>query len=229
VKEYIAEREVPRAKILQLKVTHRPEDGPEYVQTIKEAVDFISDEDRVVLSGGKWLKFNQDYLEFLDESIRQIEVEQTESDLLEIYEVEGDFNVKLGDHGYTVADKDFTIFQTASATPVEAWDLQRGDTVYAVKFGTAQKLNYVCDQAMNVLELIHNKAVAGSIPNFDRYCLWLGYRATKLPTSLADSRSIILKQKVDAWARRCEELGVTPVLKLSLKLSPEHDAVQIED
>lgn len=224
VKEYIEAKKIPRKNILQLKVTHRREGEPEFVQSIKEAVDFICDDDRVVLTGGKWLKFNQDYLDHLDESVRDIQVEVTEPEFEEILDIEGDFNAKLADAGYEVADKDFSLLQTASSTPTEAWDLRKGSTVYAVKFGTPQKLNYVCDQAMNVLDLIHNRANVKAIPNFEAYCLWLGYRAKKRPASLADSGSIILKQKVDAWARRCIELGVSPVLKLSLKLNPKFDS-----
>jgi len=49
------------------------------------------------------------------------------------------------------------------------------------------------------------------------------YRAKQRPESLADSGSIILKQKVEAWARLCEEVGFTPVIKLSRKRHVEHD------
>jgi hypothetical protein len=107
---------------------------------------------------------------------------------------------------------------------VEAWDLQRGDTVYAVKFGTPQKLNYVVDQATNVLELIGAGGNVGPVPSFKRYCLWFGYRAKKPIASIADSGSIIFKQKVEAWARRCRDAGYVPVLKLSHKLHAEHDS-----
>jgi hypothetical protein len=224
VKAYIAAKGIPREKILQMKVTHHREGEPSFTQHIKEAIDFISDDDRVVLTGGKWLKFNQDYLDYLDESVRQVQVEDVEPDFLEIEEVEGDFNSALLAHGYDVADKDFSIFSTRSSTPVEAWDLRKGDTVYAVKFGTPQKLNYVCDQAMAVLELMHNRANVRKVPQFSNYCLWLGYRAKKLPASIADSGSIILKQKIYAWAVRCEELGITPRIKLSRKINPKYDA-----
>lgn len=224
VKQYIADKKISRDKVLALKITHRPEDGADFTQTIKEAVDFICDEDRVVLRGGKWLKFNEDYLEALDKAIRRIEVEETEEALIETSLTEGAFNASLSAHGYHVADKDFDILKTAGKAPSEAWDLQKADTVYAVKFGTPQKLNYVVDQASSVLELIHNRAHLHDLPPFKRYCLWMGYRAKKRPESLADSGSIILKQKVESWARQCEEVGFTPVLKLSRKLHEEHDS-----
>lgn len=225
VKKYIADKKIARDRVLALKVTHHREDGGNFTQTIKEAVDFICDEDLVVLRGGKWLKFNEDYLDALDTAIRRIAVEETEEDLVETSLTEGDFNASLTAYGYVVADKDFEILKTDGKAPSEAWDLQRGKTVYAVKFGTPQKLNYVVDQASSVLELIHNRANLHELPPFERYCLWMGYRAKKRPRSLADSGSIILKQKVEAWARQCEEVGYTPVLKLSRKLHQTHDAV----
>lgn len=229
VKEYIADKEIPRDKVLALKITHHREGDLDFTQTIKEAVDFICDEDRVVLRGGRWLQFNEDYLEALDNAIRRIEVEETEEDLIEISLPEGEFNESLSAHGYAVADKDFDILQTGAKTPVEAWDLQKGETVYAVKFGTPQKLNYVVDQASNVLELIRNRAHLHELCPFRRYCLWVGYRAKRRPKSLADSGSIILKQKIEAWARQCEEVGFTPVLKLSRKLHEQHDAPPADD
>lgn len=220
VKEYIADRSIPRDKLLQIKIITHREDAPDVEQRIKEAVDFISDGDRVALTGGKWLQFNQDYLDYLDEAVREIAVECTEPEYEKIELREGEFNASLASAGYEVADKNFSIFKTRSPTPVEAWDLARHGTVYAVKFGTAQKLHYACDQAMLVLDLLHNRAEAKEIPHFDRYCLWLGYQATELPKSIADSGSIILKQKIEAWSRRCSDLGVEPVLKLSLKVKP---------
>jgi uncharacterized protein (TIGR04141 family) len=216
VKSYITKHNIPASKVLQLKVTHHREDGPDFAQSIKEAVDFISDEDRVVLSGGRWLRFNQDYLEYLNDSIRQIEIEETEPELVEIEMPEPEFNKEMSKFGYSKADKNFSLIQTRARTPIEAWDLSRGETVYAVKFGTPQKLNYVVDQAMLVLEIFHNKAEVKAIPDFRNYCLWMGYRAKRLPASLVESGSIILKQKVDAWARRCTELGIEPRIKLSL-------------
>ncbi len=53
--------------------------------------------------------------------------------------------------------------------------------------------------------------------------------AKKRPENLAESGSIILKQKVEAWARQCEEVGFTPVLKLSRKLHEKHDLPDVED
>lgn len=225
VKEFIANRNLTREQILRIKILRRPEGEPEYVQPIKEAVDFICDEDLVVLRGGKWLKFNEDYLDALDDAIRRIEVEVTEPELVDTDQTEPEFNKALAEFGYELADKNFDVLRTKAGTPTEAWDHSRAGTVYAVKFGTPQKLNYVVDQAMSVVELIRNRANTQGLPPFKRYCLWFGYRAKAMLPSLADSGSIILKQKVEAWARACEEVGYIPVLKMTRKLHQVHDAV----
>jgi len=217
LKRYIQERKLDVDEILKIRIKHEPDEGTPYTDGIKDCVDFLADEERVVLSAGRWLRFNQDYWDFLEDEIRSIEVEVVEDEFKLINVREPDFNTSAAIRaaGFEVADKNFDIFTTRKSTPVEAWDLRRGSTVYAVKFGDAQKLNYVCDQALNVLELMRNKAETKQIPNFDRYCLWLGYRVKQLPESIADTGSIILKQKIEAWARKANELGITPVIRLS--------------
>lgn len=220
LKHFIANKDIARQDILKIQIKHEREGDPSYTSRIKDEIDFIADGERVVLTGGKWLRFNQDYLDFLDDAIRDIEVERVEDEFKIIWQKEGDFNASqaVADAGFVSADKDFELFQTRSPTPVEAWDLRRDTTVYAVKFGTAQKLHYVCDQALNVLELLRNKAETKQVDSFDRYCLWFGYRAKTTPSSLADTGSIILKQKVEAWARKANELGITPVLRISQRV-----------
>ncbi len=217
LKDYIDEKKLSDKGVLRTRVKFLRDDSPPYSQPLKEVVDFIVDDENVALSNGKWMRFNQDYLSYLNEEIRSIRVEPTEEPFLEINLPEGEFNASepVLAAGYQLADKDFSKIQVEAKTPVEAWDLQRGEVVYAVKFGTAQKLGYVCDQAINVLELMRNRATVAAVPNFRSYCLWLGYRGQKLPASIADSGSIILKQKIELWARKCRNMGVEPVIKLS--------------
>lgn len=139
-----------------------------------------------------------------------------------ITDIEQDFNDSdaLKELGYINADRDFSKIKLGNGTPVEAWDLEHAEreTVYAVKFGSAQKLGYVCDQALATLELIRNGTVRKSkLPKFKRYALWLGYAAAKKPESITKTGSLILKQKIESWARKCSELGVEPVIKISRK------------
>jgi uncharacterized protein (TIGR04141 family) len=219
VKQYIISNSLADEDILKLRVRHSQEDRPTYTNNLKETIDFIVDDERVILSGGKWMRFNQDYLDFLDEYVREIRVEEVEPEFAEVALSEPDFNccAEIRAAGYETADKNFDILRTSASVPIEAWDLKREKTVYAVKFATAQKLGYVCDQATNVLELLRNSAGVKQIPEFSSYCLWLGYRAKNRLENISGSGSIILKQKIEAWARKCRDLGIEPVIKISHK------------
>ncbi len=214
-KRFINAAHVSDSDILNTRVSFREEGRLRHAKLFLETIDYIVEDENVLLSSGKWTRFNQDYLDFLNEYISDITIEQTEDELKLITIDEGDFNNYTQSYGYTLADKDFSILRTKSATPIEAWDLSRNQTVYAVKFGTAQKLGYVCDQSMATLEILRTRANVRQVPHFDKYCLWLGYRGKTLLGSIAESGSIILKQKIELWARRCMELGIEPVIKIS--------------
>ncbi|WP_198037046.1 DUF6119 family protein [Nocardia sp. BMG51109] len=216
---YIDSNGLSGDEILKIEVTkyNNSGDPPWTSLTLKESLDYIVDSQRVALFEGKWTRFNQHYLTFLDQFVRDIETEEVEDDFKVISETEAKFNAsdRVRRAGYKNYDQDFGVAVVESRTPVEAWDLRRGSTVYALKFGTAQKLGYVCDQAEGLLELRSNNATIKEVPKFDRYCLWLGYMAKKLPNNIADTNSIILKRKIMKWALLCRDARVTPVIKLS--------------
>ena len=99
---------------------------------------------------------------------------------------------------------------------MEAWDSKKEDTVYAIKFGSTQKLGYVCDQANATLELITKKANIKKLDeDFKSYCLWIGVENKNIPEKLSAIKSIIFKQKIESWARKCSEFGITPKVKIS--------------
>lgn len=171
-----------------------------------------------MLAQGKWLRFNEDYIDQLNTYVDGIDIEDTEPEFEAVSTIEGDFNDsgEVKGLGYAKADKDFSKIRTRIPTLIEAWDLRKDATVFAVKFGTAQELSYVCDQAIAVLEVIRNNANVKQLdPGWRAYCLWLGFKLVKVPVRISESKSIILKQKIEAWARRCRELGIEPRLKFS--------------
>ncbi|MGN9909364.1 DUF6119 family protein [Phytohabitans sp. LJ34] len=220
LREYIASEDIKPDEVLDIRVRIDNEGQKSYWKPLREALDFIVAGENVMLSQGRWVRFNEDYIDQLNEYLDAIPVEATEPEFRIISMEEGDFNTSEAAKGlgYVVADKDFSKIKTKMSTPIEAWDLHKGATVYAVKFGTAQNLGYVCDQANNVLEIIRTNSNLKKLnQEFKTYCLWLGFKLKKLPTGISASGSIILKQKIEAWARRCRDLGIEPRLKLSLR------------
>ncbi len=221
LKSYIDTYSLEEEQVFKIRIKVVNADGYTFRKGLLESLDFVMDDEKVILSQGRWLRFNEDYLEQLNDYVGAIDLEVVEAEFTYISKgiTEGDFNISKGirDAGYSVADKDFARLKVKGAKiPTEAWDLYRDGTAYAVKFGNAQKLGYVCDQGMLVMETLRTKSY---VKKFDEglksYCLWMGYEAKKPVENIAASRSIILKQKVEAWARRCNEVGITPVLKIS--------------
>lgn len=224
---FISTYSIPKNQILDIRVHIIKEDTKPFSKTIKESIDYTIDDQNVLLTQGKWMRFNEDYMDQLDEYIDSIDLEEVEKDLLEINDTEPNFNTNLQKHGYSVADKNFSIIKIKTGTLIEAWDSKKDETVYAVKFGTAQKLGYVCDQANNTLELISKKANIKKLDaNFKNYCIWLVIENKSLPKKISDINSIILKQKIESWARKCFELGITPKIKIS-KLEKENKKAKI--
>lgn len=218
LRSYISDRGIGRDAVLDIRVKVDNEGQKSFSKTLREALDFIVDGENVMLSQGRWLRFNEDYIDQLNTSIDGITVEDVEADFEVITMVEGDFNnwKTVKDHGYALADKDFSKIATRLTTPIEAWDLRKDTVVYAVKFGSSQKIHYVCDQATAVLEVIRNNANVKQLDEgWHVYCLWLGFKLAAVPEKISDVNSIILKQKIDAWAGRCRELGIEPRLKIS--------------
>jgi uncharacterized protein (TIGR04141 family) len=219
---YIRDEAIGRSEVLGIRIKVDNEGQRPYSKTLKDSLDYIVDGENVMLSQGRWLRFNEDYVDQLNTSVDGIAVEPTEPEFQEIRVGEPAFNDsrEVAALGYSKADKDFSKIRTRVSTPIEAWDLRRGDTVYAVKFNTAQKIGYVCDQANAVLEIVRNNANVKTLDSGWRaYCLWLGFMTATTPTRMSGVNSIILKQKLDAWARSCRNLGIEPRLKFSRRVA----------
>lgn len=217
LRQYVSTNSIPKDEIMAIKVIVEKEDSKPYAKQIKDSLDYIVDGHNVILSQGRWMQFNEDYVNQLNEYIDEVEIEPTEKSLVEIEKVEeGKFNENMVALGYANADKDFSKIKVASGIPIEAWDLQKDDVVYAVKIGTPQKLGYVCDQSINTLEILKKKANVRKLDiTFKTYCLWIILDRAERISKISDIKSIIFKQKVESWARKCSDFGIVPKLKIS--------------
>ena len=217
---FIVENRLTAEQVFDVKVVVLREDSKVHSQPLKKSLEYSIENDKIFLRRGEWVRFNEEYAAYLDDYIdASIEVDRNiEPDLTRIEITEPAFNENLQGRGYEVADKDFSILQVRKYR-VEAWDLKKGKTVYAVKFGTSQELGYVCDQAINVLEIYRNEPAAFKDIDIDTYCLWLGFARANVPQRLSDVNSIIFKQKLEAWARKCQTMNIKPMVRISQKLA----------
>jgi len=220
LRQFIQDNNISADQVLEIKVKITQEDTRAYSLELRKALEYSIEEERVFLQGGKWMKFNEDYASWLDKFLDDaIEIDASmEEEFRIITANEPTFNASLGDKGYEVADKNFEII-TLKGYRVEAWDLKRGDMVYAVKFGTTQDLGYVCDQASNALDILRNDPGALNDVRPHAYCLWMVFERKTELASLSSLRSIILKQKLDAWARKCRDLGIQPMVRISRRVA----------
>ena len=128
----------------------RPRSAP-----LKELIDFIDEDNRCCLIDGQWYKFNQKYVDFLQKEVDSIGLEIMDELVLD--STEDEFNKRHAKLGYINCDK---VCQSLDKKyRIEKMDLFKEGTLYFVKFGTPQKLNYVIDQAINTVKLIQSNQI----------------------------------------------------------------------
>lgn len=221
LKEFIDAQNIQDNDILSIKVEIKNENNKSYSKLLYEMIEYMIPNENIILEQGRWKQFNKEYIDQINTSIDSITIDPTETQFQEISSTEPDFNSskEISTAKYTTTDTDFSKIKIGTGYIVEAWDLQKDDTVYAVKFGNSQKLIYVASQAMMTLEIIRNNA---NLKKLDRppkrYCLWMGFERGNIPQNISDVKSIILKQNIDMFARKCREIGIEPVLKFSKKI-----------
>src|SRR5690606_34624570 len=111
-------------------------------------------QDRETLIDGKWHKFNQSYLNLLNEKVKRITLNHIENYDYNVRITEDQFNNDREVDGYINLHTENIVL--ARRYKVEKMDLYKDQTLYFVKKGNPQKLNYVIDQAMNTLKLLKN-------------------------------------------------------------------------
>lgn len=146
------------------------EHGRSFSKPLKQFIDFVDDTDNYCLIDGKWYLFNQSYLDYLKNELDKIIPVYDDTFDISRAIVEDDFNRERINDGYVNLDKDLESFD---GKKVEKCDLYKDNTLYFVKIGKPQKLNYVIDQAINTVKLLqHNKSkvkIDGSIVEIKKY------------------------------------------------------------
>lgn len=220
LRAFISQHRIRRDSVLNVKVRVRREAGRGYTVSVRDALDFTVDVEKVFLQNGQWVRFNEDYLSGLNDAVDRIAIDSTlETELSHLHGsvTEPPFNKHLAKYlGYRYADTDFSLLRV-EGHKVEACDLIRGTTLYAVKFGQPQKLSYVCNQATAVVELLASEPSYRLALNVNTYCIWLGLERAGRVARISEINSVILKQRLDDWARKCLNIGITPILRISYK------------
>jgi uncharacterized protein (TIGR04141 family) len=232
IREYCNDNGIDFGKQLgDLRVSIKPENEKPRSEHLRNYIDFISDSYECLLNG-KWHKFNQSYLQHLDELIDKIKIEpHVES--FNINKAEFNEYLKINPKSYVekyfnelrekdgFINKDRFFIKLEKRYTIELLDLYKEKCLYFVKVGIPQKLSYVIDQAMNTLILLKNnkaKVIIDTSPvRPKKICLWLILDRKKKINSLSEFDSLIFKWKLAEWVRLSKSLKIDPVILINYR------------
>lgn len=204
-----------------------------YNKPFKYFIDYV-DENRNFLKDGYWHQLNQIYIDILHKKINQIPLEikddsynYYEKDFIifkeknteEYWYAEKYFNhIQSFEKGFANLDRTRTDFDSYH---IEISDLYKDETLYIVKIGKPQKLNYAIDQANTTLKYLteHEKKVTlsnGNEVNPKSLVLWFILERKPIE-KLTDIKSIIFLMKLSNWSKNVRKHELDPKIWISYK------------
>ena len=136
------------------------------------------------------------------------------------YYYERAFNLVMErDYGFKNYDRNNTII---SGSTIEATDLYKNQTMFAVKVGNASsKLCYAVDQSLTALRLYKHNLLTG-MPGIDSVAIWLILeRKTHIEEDGVPNinllEMLLLKNKIDQWKKEVRLQGLKPIIYINYK------------
>ncbi|MGF6399558.1 uncharacterized protein (TIGR04141 family) [Pseudomonas frederiksbergensis] len=215
------------------------DDGERQIATLKDVLDY-KDEEGYYLEGGRWHRYDLTYLNTIRHEVNRIDTRfSTEMPLFdyEAFEVwkgqqtgrvkyaERFVNVTLAERfGYFDGDRNLNSPEGAA---VEVADLFKDETIFIVKIGEPQKLNYAIDQAMASLNVLERSSFITQVNGADFYvkqvCLWLFIERQTDIEFLSDLNSLIFLTKLANWRKFTLLRGRIPIVNISYRRTPQQN------
>jgi hypothetical protein len=136
-------------------------------------IDFHVEEERICLIDGKWYRYNQSFVNFL----------RREADSIAVERGRDKSNAKNPDEFIAVqAAAGFIDCRKAIAaiderSKVNKLDLYKDGTIYFIKFGNIESVNYAVDQAINAARFLQGNrgqlVLDEQTFDIEKMCLWL--------------------------------------------------------
>lgn len=228
-----------------------------FTYPIKKLIDYTDDEKKCILIKGEWFHYNDDYIQYLNDSMNDIEVEYISkynfnNQMLEDYRAkkfeeekgleefknlsDEEIRKKINDkyynervfnlvmeENYGFKDFDRKNQNLKKDVKVEAMDLYKDNTMFAVKIGSkASKLNYVVDQSLLSLQLTKSGKLENVPEDVKRIGIWLIFD-TKSTLKFTDGKPdlsrlnlLSLKNKLDEWKKEVRQKGYIPIVYVNL-------------
>jgi uncharacterized protein (TIGR04141 family) len=194
------------------------EEGRNYSVPIKKVLDYIDPNENYCLIEGEWNKFNEAYIEYLEKSVNEIDLEVHNKDLdFNSGEIEEKFNKRMSNEfGYKYMDK--VLEDIKGKYKIELMDLYENGNLFFVKKGTTQKSSYCVDQAVNALRYLTSNEVSGLMSQnemqLNKITVWLLLHR-KPVSKLSELGSLILLMKLSELRRQCIDKGVALSVRLN--------------
>ncbi|MDN6864176.1 DUF6119 family protein [Pseudomonas rhodesiae] len=215
------------------------DDGETQITTLKDILDY-KDEEGYYLEGGRWHRYDLTYLNTIRQEVNRIDTRfSIEMPLFnyEAFEIwkgqqtgrvkyaERFVNVTLAENfGYCDGDRDLSSPEGAT---VEVADLFKDETIFIVKIGEPQKLNYAIDQAMASLSVLERSSFIAQVNGTDFYvkqvCLWLFIERQTDIERLSDLNSLIFLTKLANWRKFTLLRGRIPIVNISYRRTPQQN------
>lgn len=193
---------------------------------LADLIFYNSDSGDYIYSNGKWKKYNNDYGDYLKESLSQIDVEYDENlnfDREKIENLEGEnafVEFLETEHGYI--NKHTEMCDVIEGHKLEAMDVFKDNTMYTIKFGdSSSKLCYSVDQSLLALKAINDDKIQID-ENIENVCLWIVHTGKKniLPEidgkpDINEFKMFFLKNKIDFWKKEVRLMAYNPIIRIN--------------
>ncbi|BEV02914.1 DUF6119 family protein [Chryseobacterium gambrini] len=197
-------------KLNRIQVKFIRDEGRNLTKSLKSILQYVTD-DRETLIDSKWYKFNQSYVNLLNEKVDKIQFNYFPDFDYPTRIIEDTFNDDRVSDGYL--NLHTSMVTIARRYTVENMDLYKDDTLFFVKKGGPKELNYAIDQATNIIKLLKNNESKiqnnGEDLNVTTINIWgLIERVTNI-SKVSDFRSLIFIMKMNELYREATDAGLS--------------------
>lgn len=239
IKAFVEEYSIKKEEILNIKVICHIDDK-EYIRKLHDIIDYTDDVEKCILCNGVWYKYNDDYIQFVDESLKGInciydpKYDFTDDDYdkyfnkrslkdptltkMKFYRERAFNELREEQDGFKNYDRSYEMIKNYK---IEMMDLYKDKTMYAVKIGdSSAKLCYVVDQSLLALKMLKNNKVE-SPKEIEQIGIWILLDRKK---HIEDENNIpnfenldllALKSKIADWSRNVLLSGKKPIIRIN--------------
>jgi hypothetical protein len=199
-------------QINEVKVRVYDPEGHERSKNFKAMIDFSDAEDRICLIDGKWFRYNQSFLNFLRREADTVSLEKSAV----APGAADEFFAAQVKAGFIDCRK--AIAGIDQKFRVNKLDLYKDGTLYFVKLGAPESVNYTVDQAINAIKFLQagraQIELDGQTLEVERIGLWLDPEGAKNITRLSEVTSLNFLMKIADWKRAVLGAGFRPRVRL---------------